>query len=72
MSEIVDELRQRAQQWAVSTAVAQGLPPKVEDPVVLAQVALIQLIIIHCQADAVIIAALDSGVALIFQGQRDA
>jgi hypothetical protein len=41
MSQIEDELRQRAQQWAVSTAIAQGLPPKVEDPVVLARVALL-------------------------------
>ena len=35
------ELRKQAQAWAERTAVEQGLPPKVEDPVVIARVATI-------------------------------
>src|SRR4051794_24763511 len=35
----VEELRDLAREWAVASATAQGLPPKVEDPLVLRQVA---------------------------------
>jgi hypothetical protein len=34
-----DELRKQAREWAEQSAVEQGLPPRVEDPVVLRQVA---------------------------------
>ncbi len=36
-----DDLRRRAHEWAVATTTAQGLPPKVTDPVLLRQVALL-------------------------------
>jgi len=34
-----DELRKQAQEWDEQSAVEQSLPPKVEDPVILRQVA---------------------------------
>jgi hypothetical protein len=33
------ELRKEAKEWAEQSAIDQGLPPKVEDPVVLREVA---------------------------------
>jgi hypothetical protein len=36
-----DELRKRAHEWAEQSAIAQGLPPKVEDPLILRRIALL-------------------------------
>lgn len=36
-----DDLRRRAHERAFATATAQGLPPKVTDPAILRQVALL-------------------------------
>lgn len=41
MRRTLEELRDLAREWAIASATAQGLPPKVEDPVVLRQVVLL-------------------------------
>ena len=38
-ADTLEELRDLAREWAVASATAQGLPPKLEDLLVLRQVA---------------------------------